>query len=73
MVQVPKVLVENSLSGDMLLQVHDELIFEVPEDEVEKTLKLVRQVMENACNPIIKLDVPLVVEAGIGNNWSDAH
>ena len=73
MIRIPKILMENSLSADMLLQVHDELIFEVREDEVEKTLQLVRHAMETACDPIIKLDVPLVVECGIGNNWSDAH
>ena len=73
MIRVPKVLAENHLSADMLLQVHDELIFEVPEDEIIQTSLLVAKVMETACNPIIKLDVPLVVEAGEGWNWSEAH
>ena len=73
MIRIPEILVKNSLSGEMLLQVHDELIFEVPKNEVEKTTVLVKQAMENACEPIVKLDVPLVVESGTGSNWSDAH
>ena len=73
MIRIPEILLRNSLSGEMLLQVHDELIFEVPENEVEKTTVLVKQAMENACEPIVKLDVPLVVESGEGRNWSDAH
>ena len=73
MIRIPKILIKNSLSADMLLQVHDELIFEVPDNEIDQTLQLVRHTMETACEPLIKLDVPLVVEAGVGNNWSDAH
>ena len=57
----------------MLLQVHDELIFEVPEDRVEKTIETVRDVMENASDPAVKFDVPLVVDAGQGANWAEAH
>ena len=57
----------------MLLQVHDELIFEVPKDHVEETIKVVRDVMESASMPAVKLDVPLVVEAGQGANWAEAH
>jgi DNA polymerase-1 len=53
--------------------VHDELIFEVPVNEIEKTLLLVKQTMENACDPILKLDVPLIVDTGVGSNWSEAH
>ncbi len=53
----------------MLLQVHDELLFEVPEAEVEETRPLIRQVMESAA----QLAVPLVVDAGIGHNWDEAH
>ena len=73
MIRIPRILRENSLSADMLLQVHDELIFEVPTDEVTITSKLVAEAMETACNPIVELDVPLVVEAGVGQNWSEAH
>jgi DNA polymerase I len=53
----------------MLLQVHDELLFEAPEDEADKTATLVRQVMESVAH----LEVPLVAEAGIGPSWAEAH
>ena len=53
----------------MLLQVHDELIFEVPDDEAEATKVLVKSIMENAAN----LDVPLEVDVGLGLNWGEAH
>jgi DNA polymerase-1 len=55
------------------LQVHDELLFEVPEAEIEKTSAVVREVMEGACRPAIDLSVPLTVDAGIGDNWAEAH
>jgi len=51
----------------MLLQVHDELIFEVPDAEVEKTMKVVKDVMEHA----LELSVPLVTEARLGSNWGE--
>ena len=73
MIRVPKVLKKNALSAKMLLQVHDELIFEVPEKEVKRTSDVLRNVMELACEPILKLDVPLVVDVGIGRNWAEAH
>ncbi|PTX54746.1 DNA polymerase I [Litoreibacter ponti] len=57
----------------MLLQVHDELIFEVPEDRVDQTIETVRDVMENASDPAVHFDVPLVVDAGQGANWAEAH
>jgi DNA polymerase-1 len=57
----------------MLLQVHDELLFEVPHAQVEATSKLVREVMEGAAAPAVDLDVPLVAEAGTGPNWGEAH
>ncbi|MGE0652465.1 MAG: DNA polymerase, partial [Alphaproteobacteria bacterium] len=57
------------LTGRMLLQVHDELIFEVPEAEVEPTAAVARRVMEAAAH----LSVPLVVETGHGRSWADAH
>ena len=53
----------------MLLHVHDELLFEVPEKEKKKVEKLVRQEMEES----IKLKVPLKVDIGIGKNWAEAH
>jgi DNA polymerase-1 len=57
----------------MLLQVHDELLLEVPEKEVEKTSAVVREVMETACLPTVELSVPLVADAGTGANWAEAH
>jgi len=57
----------------MLLQVHDELVFEVPEDEVERAEALVRRVMASAAEPAITLSVPLGVEIGTGPNWGAAH
>jgi len=57
----------------MLLQVHDELVFEVPDDEVEATRDVVRSVMEGAAEPVLKLSVPLVVDAKAGLNWDEAH
>ena len=55
------------------MQVHDELMFEVPEAEVEATIALVKTVMEGACLPVLELSVPLVVDAGVANNWAEAH
>jgi len=69
MVRLPDALAEAGLAARMLLQVHDELLFEVPEAEAEATSALVRQVMEAAAT----LSVPLVAEAGIGDTWADAH
>lgn len=71
MIQMPEATAH--LPSKMLLQVHDELIFEVPKDAVEETTDVVRRVMENACEPVVKLDVPLVVDAGVGDNWAQAH
>jgi DNA polymerase-1 len=53
----------------MILQVHDELVFEVPENEVDKVKSLVKEKMENA----IELNVPIKVDTGLGKNWLDAH
>ncbi len=57
----------------MLMQVHDELVFEVPEDMVEPAKTVVRRVMESAAEPAIRLSVPLGVEIGTGPNWGAAH
>ena len=69
MVRIPGALAAAGLGARMLLQVHDELIFDVPEDEVEETRALVAQVMAGAAH----LDVPLVVDTGVGDNWDEAH
>jgi DNA polymerase I len=57
----------------MLLQVHDELLFEAPEAEVEATAKLVKNIMEGACAPRCEVSVPLVVETGWARSWDRAH
>ncbi|MEA3030864.1 MAG: polymerase [Sphingomonadales bacterium] len=57
----------------MLMQVHDELVFEVPQDEIEAATAVVRRVMERAAEPAITLTVPLGVEIGTGPNWGAAH
>ena len=57
----------------MLLQVHDELVFEAPEAEAEALIKVAKRVMEGAAEPAVALTVPLVVEARAAGNWDDAH
>jgi DNA polymerase-1 len=74
MVQMPGALREAGLTGTkMLLQVHDELVFEVPEAEVEAVQPVIRAVMANAHRPLVDLSVPLGVEIGHGASWGDAH
>jgi DNA polymerase-1 len=57
----------------MLLQVHDELVFEVPVKETNEVAALVKEVMEGAVGPSHSLSVPLVVETGSAQNWEEAH
>jgi DNA polymerase-1 len=73
MIRMDAALAEAGLSARMLLQVHDELIFEVAEDEVEATLPVVRRVMENAAMPALSMSVPLHVDARAADNWDEAH
>ncbi|MEM9097948.1 MAG: DNA polymerase I [Pseudomonadota bacterium] len=73
MIRIPGALQASGLKAKMLLQVHDELLFETPEAELDETIGVVRAVMEGACDPALKLDVPLVVDAGQGANWEAAH
>jgi len=69
MVRVPAALQQAGLRARMLLQVHDELVLEVPEAEVAATTQLLREVMEAAA----ELSVPLAVEVGHGRSWAEAH
>jgi DNA polymerase-1 len=69
MVSIDRRLTQEKLRTRMLLQVHDELLFEVPEKEVERVKKLVRELMEG----VMSLRVPLQVDLGIGRNWAEAH
>ena len=73
MIRVPGALADAKLDAVMMLQVHDELLFEVPEAQVDRTIETVAKVMEAAAGPALSLDVPLVVDAGIGDNWAEAH
>ncbi|WP_420412901.1 DNA polymerase I [Roseibium sp.] len=73
MVRMEDRLTDAKLNAQMLLQVHDELIFEVPDAEVEATIPLIKDVMENACDPALKLSVPLQVDARAADNWDEAH
>jgi DNA polymerase-1 len=73
MIRMEPALASKKLNAQMLLQVHDELVFEVPEGEVEKTLLVVKNVMEDAPHPAISLSVPLAVDAHAAGNWDEAH
>jgi DNA polymerase-1 len=68
MTRIHHAIRDEGLRGRMLLQVHDELVFEVPPDELERMMKLVRSHMEN----VVRLQVPLVVDLGVGQNWLEA-
>ena len=71
MIRMPEAI--SGLPAKMLLQVHDELIFEVEDGAADDLIAIARGVMEGAAEPVIKLDVPLVVDAGQGANWAEAH
>ncbi|MDY6860536.1 MAG: DNA polymerase, partial [Pseudomonadota bacterium] len=71
MIRMPRAT--RGLPAKMLLQVHDELLFEVEAGAVDDTIAVVRKVMEGAAMPAVKLDVPLTVDAGQGANWAEAH
>ena len=73
MIRLPKALQDKGLSGRMLLQVHDELIFEVPKSEAKATCSLVSEVMARAPEPALKMDVDLEVSAKAARNWEEAH
>ena len=69
MIDIDRALSEGGFKTKMLLQVHDELLFEVPEEEIELIKALIKEKMESA----MKTKVPLIVEVGVGNNWLEAH
>jgi DNA polymerase-1 len=73
MTRMEDALREAGLSAQMLLQVHDELVFEVPDAEVAATLPVVKRVMEDAPMPAVQLHVPLSVDARAAGNWDEAH
>ena len=71
MIRMPAAI--KGIDARMLLQVHDELLFEVAEDQADRLTHVAKEVMENASDPAVKLDVRLEVEAGRGRNWAEAH
>ncbi|RIJ13852.1 DNA polymerase I [Henriciella mobilis] len=73
MIAMPEALAKKKLDAKMLLQVHDELIFEVPEAQAEDTIETVRKVMEKAPLPALQLSVPLDVDARAAKTWAEAH
>ncbi|MDP1777728.1 MAG: DNA polymerase, partial [Brevundimonas sp.] len=73
MMRMPGALVEAGLSTKMLLQVHDELVFEAPEAEAERAIGVIKRTMEGAAEPAVALTVPLVVDARAAGNWDEAH
>ena len=73
MIRMPDALAQAGLKTRMLLQVHDELVFEAPEAEAEHAIRLVKRVMETAADPAVALTVPLVVDARAAANWDEAH
>jgi DNA polymerase-1 len=73
MMRMPGALSDAGLSTRMLLQVHDELVFEAPEAEAERAIEVIKRTMEGAAEPAVALTVPLVVEARAAGNWDEAH
>ncbi|WP_226575144.1 DNA polymerase I [Acuticoccus sediminis] len=73
MVRIEPALARAGLSTRMLLQVHDELLFEAPQDEADRAIKIISTVMKGAAEPAVKLAVPLDVDARAGASWADAH
>ena len=73
MIRIPSLLNEQNLNAKMLLTVHDELLFEVPTAQLDKTSQIISSAMEGAAAPAVEMSVPLVAEVGIGSNWAEAH
>jgi DNA polymerase-1 len=73
MARMDDALTEHRLAARMLLQVHDELVFQAPEDEIDRTIPVIKRVMEEAPLPAVALTVPLHVDAHAADNWEEAH
>lgn len=69
MIQIFDQITKHNLSAKMLLQVHDELVFEIPENSIEAEVPIIKSIMENAA----KISVPIVVDSGVADNWAEAH
>ena len=73
MIKIYKFFNKNKVKSKLILQVHDELLFEMPESEITYLTKEITNIMEKAILPDVILNVPLVVDVGKGNNWAEAH
>ena len=73
MINIYKFLKEKKTKSKMILQVHDELLFEMCESEINYLSMDIKKIMENSSLPEIKLDIPLIVDIGQGSNWAEAH
>ena len=73
MINIYKFLKEKKTKSKMILQVHDELLFEMCESEINHLSMDIKKIMENSSLPEIKLDIPLIVDIGQGSNWAEAH
>src|SRR5690606_3274563 len=73
MIRMEPELHKAGVEADMLLQVHDELIFEVPEGTEDRAIPVIRKVMEGAAEPAVRLTVPIRVDAHAARNWDEAH
>jgi DNA polymerase I len=73
MIRMDEALAKERLAAQMLLQVHDELVFQVPQGEIDRTIVVIKQVMEEAALPAVALTVPLHVDAHAADNWDEAH
>jgi DNA polymerase-1 len=73
MIRMPEALARAGLKAKMLLQVHDELVFEAADAEIAATMTTARDVMERAPLPVVQLSVPLRVDARAAHNWDEAH
>ena len=73
MIKIHNVFQEKNIVAKMLLQVHDELVFECPKDEINTVSNLIKKEMEQANLPLFPLNIPIVVDFGEADNWSEAH
>ena len=73
MIEIHKNILAKKLNAKMLLQVHDELIFEINEKDIKESSNIIKQIMENAHLQYKDFTVPLTVDYGIGNTWGESH
>ena len=73
MIKIHKEIENQTLRAKMLLQVHDELVFEINEREIKKSISIIKSIMETSHNIYKTFKVPLIVDHGIGNNWGESH